>query len=203
MKRPFIIGVTGGLGTGKSTVARIFGALGAKIVDADRIAHEVMLPGKAVYKKVISIFGADILRKDRKIDRKRLGKIIFSDKKKRQILNSLIHPEVIKEIGVLINKRRSSGRIHIIDVPLLIESGLLDVVDRLIVVTAQRKTQIKRCMKKWDLKRIDVEKRIRSQMPLKRKRQLADFIIDNNGSFHSTKKEVEKIWRKIKDGRKI
>ena len=202
MKRPYIIGVTGSFGTGKSTVAGMFKKLGALLIDADKIAHDVILPGRAIHGKIVSLFGTGILRKDRSIDRKRLGKIIFKDKNKRRLLSSLVHPEVLKEMKILVSKRRSAGKIFVVDVPLLIESGSVDMVDKLVVVVAAKKTQVKRSMKKWNLTKSDVEKRIRSQMPLSKKKRMADFTIDNNKSFYTTKKVVQNIWREIQNDRK-
>lgn len=191
-----IIGVTGGFRSGKSTAAGMFERLGAVVIDADKIAHDIILPGKGVYKKIISLFGRDILNKNKTIDRKRLGRAVFNNRKKLSLLNSVIHPEVIKRIRETLNKKRSCGGVFVIDAPLLIEAGLLDMIDRLVVVTIKRKIQIKR-LKDTGLTRLDVIKRIRSQMPLSKKRRLADFIIDNNGSLNSTRKEVEKIWKEI------
>ena len=202
MKKPFVIGVTGGFGTGKSTVAAMFKKKGAQLLDADKIAHDAILPGRAVHKKIISIFGAGILGRGEKIDRSKLGKAVFGNKKKLSLLNSVIHPEVIKEMKAILKKRTPARKFYVVDVPLLIESGFYNVVDMVIVVSADRKVQVKRCMKKWKLSAKDVGKRIRSQMPLSKKRRMADFIIDNNGSIDSTRKEVELIWRDLSNGRK-
>ncbi len=203
MKRPIVIGVTGSFGTGKSTVSRLFGRLGARVINADKIAHETILPGHEIYKKIVSIFGPSILKKNKRIDRKKLANVVFCDKKRRLLLNSLIHPEVIKKIKGMIRKtKKRTKSVYVVDVPLLIEAGLLGMVDKLIVVTTDKKTQIKRCMARWGAGRADVERRIRSQMSLSRKRLLADFIIDNNGSLYATGKVVKKIWREIKNGGK-
>lgn len=202
MKKKIIIGLTGGFGTGKTTVARIFKKLGAVVIDADKIAHEIILPGGAVYKKVVSLFGRTIVKRNGRIDRKRLGRIVFNDRKRLLLLNSLIHPEVINRIEGIVKKRYAANKIFIIDAPLLIEAGLLELLDKLIVVTTERKTQIARCVKNFGISRKDVTKRIRSQMPLLKKRSLADFIIDNNGSLSAARRKVKKIWREIKDGTK-
>ncbi|MEE8359897.1 MAG: dephospho-CoA kinase [Candidatus Omnitrophota bacterium] len=202
MKRPYTIGVTGSFGTGKSTVAAMFKKLGALLIDADKIAHDVTLPGKAIHGKIVSLFGTGILKKNRSIDRKRLGKIIFNDKSKRRLLNSLIHPEVLKEMKMLVNRRTFAGKVFVVDVPLLIESGFVGMVDKLVVVVTARDTQVKMCMKKWNITKVDVEKRIRSQMPLLKKKRMADFTIDNNKSFYTTKKVVQSIWREIQNDRK-
>lgn len=204
MSKTVVIGVTGGFGTGKSTVCRMFGRLGAIVLDADRIAHDVIMPGGAGYKKVISLFGRSILSGNGRIDRRRLGRVVFKDKKKLNLLISVIHPEVIKRIKEIIKKSRSGGvnlqRYFVLDVPLLIEAGLLKTVDKLVVVTADKNTEIRRCLKKHGLKRQEISRRIRNQMPLSKKMRLADFIIDNNGSFNSTRKMVEKAWREIRHG---
>ena len=135
--RPVIIGVTGGFGTGKSTVAAMFRKKGATLLDADKIAHNSILPGRPCYKKVLSLFGSDILGRGGRIDRKKLGKIVFADKKKLNLLNSVIHPEVIKEIREEVKKKSSRRRFYVVDVPLLIESGFSKSVDELVVVVAR------------------------------------------------------------------
>ena len=114
-----------------------------------------------------------------------------------KMLNSVIHPEVISMMRAAIAKGSSRGRVIVLDVPLLLESGLADNVDKVIVVSAERKKQMARCARKWGLSKNDIEKRIRRQMSLSKKRRLADFIIDNNGSLRKTKQDVEKIWREI------
>lgn len=201
MKKDIIVGVTGGFGTGKTTVARMFATLGAAVINADKIAHDVIAPEGGVYKKVISLFGKAILKRNGRIDRKKLGKIVFADKKKLSLLNSVIHPEVIRRVREAAKERKSrSKKVFVIDVPLLIEAGLEEMMDKIVVVTIDQKTQIKRCTKKWSLSREAIMRRIRNQMSLSKKRQLADFIIDNNGSFDATKKEVKKIWREMKNG---
>jgi len=198
MKRPLILGVTGGLATGKSTVARMFGKLGASVLDADKIAHGLIKPGGPVYKKVISVFGRGILDPNGRINRGRLAGIVFEDKKKLVILNTIVHPEVISKIRSQIKKRAGQGRPYIIDAPLLTEAGLLDMIDMLVVVSTDRKTQIKRAKRRSRISRREIARRIGSQLPLAKKKRLADFIIDNSGSLHSTKKEVNKIWRETK-----
>ncbi|NQT07044.1 MAG: dephospho-CoA kinase [Candidatus Omnitrophica bacterium] len=196
MKKKFIIGITGGFGTGKSTVSKFFKKMGADIIDADKLAHEAIKPNGGAYKKVVTLFSASVLKADRTIDRKRLGRVVFGSSRKLAILNSIVHPEVIKKINAYIGKRKKG--IFIIDAPLLIEAGLLNIVDKLIVVTASRKRQIARCRSKLGLTASDINRRIRSQMPLKRKRCLADFLIDNNGTKRNTERKVKRIWQQIK-----
>ncbi len=199
MKRSLVIGVTGGFGTGKTTVSAMLAKRGATVVNADRIAHHMMLPGGAAYKKVLSLFGKKILSRNGRIDRKLLGKIVFADIKKLKLLNGLIHPEVTKKIKETISKDKGGV---VLDCPLLIESGLERMVDIMVVVTAKKRIEVNRAKKRHHLKEVDVLRRIRRQMPIAKKIELADFIIDNNGSLKSTRILVEKAWRKIRDGRK-
>jgi len=201
-----IIGVTGSFGTGKTTVAGMFKNLGAAVFDADEIAHEALLKKVAShqsqvisYKKIVKIFGKEILKKDKEIDRKKLGKIVFKNKMLLKKLNSIVHPYVIKRIKKDIKglRRVNNNAVIVLDIPLLVEAGLLALVDKLVVVRAGRDIQIDRCMKKTGLARRDVMARIAAQAPLKRKVRVSDFVIDNNGTEKQTKREVEKVWERM------
>jgi len=198
VKKPFIIGVTGGFGTGKSTVAKIFEKLGAVRISADELAHKAIMPEGAAYKKVIALFGAEIVKKDKRIDRRRLARMAFADKKKLKLLNGVVHPIVIAETKALMQKKSARGKIFAVEAPLLIESGMDNMVDALVVVTAKRETGIRRCRGKFKITRAEVLQRMRSQMPLAKKKLLADFIIDHDGSLSATRKRVERTWKKIR-----
>lgn len=204
-KRFEVIGITGSFGTGKSTVAGIFAGFGAKVIDADKLTHQTMEAGKGIYKRIVSLFGPwGILKDDGTIDRRRLGKFVFSDRNALDKLCRLIHPQVnlgIKEEINRIKKENPCGThaIIILDAPLLIEAGLLKDVDRLIVVKASRKKQFKRCISRNGMTGKDIARRISSQMPLKSKVKLADYVIDNNGSLAETKRQAEKIWLEVKN----
>ena len=188
-----LIGVTGQMGSGKTTVVKWLGQLGAEVIDADEITHKLMQ--KAFVKKsIVNNFGENILKKG-KIDRRILSKQVFSSKRKLKMLCSIVHPLIIKEIMHRIKKSRYNY--VVIDAPLLIESGLHKMMDKVLVVFADMKTLIKRCVKKgFDAN--DAKMRIRSQMPLKNRIKFADYVIDNNGSIGKTKKNVIKIWRELK-----
>jgi dephospho-CoA kinase len=188
-----IIGITGSFATGKSTVARFFKELGAEVIDADIIAHKAIRSGTAAHELIVSCFGKNILTKKRKIDRKKLGKIVFDNQKLLKKLSNIVHPRVIKEMKGRLNEAQS--RVIVIDAPLLIETGFSALVDFLVVARVSRQTQIKRAMRKSGLSREDVLKRIKSQISLSRKIKMADFIIDNNGPKSQTKKQVKDIWR--------
>lgn len=196
LRKKIIVGITGSYGSGKSTIAKMFSGPDTAIIDADKLAHKVILPGSKIYKKIIRVFGRGILgRRVKKIDRGKLAKLVFSDKRLLLKLNCLVHPEVISSIKREI--KDSKERVIILDAPLLIEAGLNKITDKLIVVKASRRKQIERICKKVSLNSKEALKRINMQMPLKDKLRLADFVVDNSGSLKKTKKQVGEIRRKI------
>lgn len=190
------IGLTGSFGSGKTFVASIFRSLGAEVIDADRIAHEVIRKGSAAYKKIIRAFGKDILDKSGNIDRRELSEIVFDRDETVYKLNKIVHPEVIEIIKERI-KKSTHNKIIVIDAPLLVEANLAEFMDKLIVVKASTTNQIDRCVRKFGLKSAEVLKRIKNQIPLKRKIKMADFVIDNDGRRSETKKQAIKIWRQL------
>lgn len=193
--KKIILGVTGSFGSGKTTVAASFKTYSAQVFDADKLAHECIAPKGKCYKKIIVAFGGQILKNDVTIDRRKLGSIVFGNKKLLKKLNNIIHPEVIKEIRKRLNK--SKARIIVLDIPLLIESGLTKLADKLIVVTINRSEQIKRIKNRDSLCRKDILKIINSQIPLRVKERLADFVIDNSGTIEETKKQIRKIMKQL------
>jgi len=189
-----LIGVTGSFGSGKTTVARMFESHGALRIDADAIAGSLLKPGNAVYRRLIRNFGKAILKKGRRqIDQRKLSGIVFSHRSLLRKLNRIMHPEVIRSIKKIV--RTCRNKIIILDAPLLIEAGLADFVDRLVVVKARRDRQIQRIRRKAGLSQDEILARIRAQMPLKNKVRLADFVIDNNASMVKTRKQVTLIRR--------
>ena len=191
-----VVGLTGGFGTGKSYVAGIFKSLGAKVIDADRLAHDSIRKWSPAYRKVIALFGPTILGQGREIDRRKLGRIVFDDKRSLKRLDNIVHPEVIRMIKNMI-REAAEGDVVVIDAPLLIEAGLAGMVDELVVVTCPKDEQIRRCESKFGLNKKEVSKRIRSQIPLAKKIKMADFVVDNSGPKAETRKAAKKIWRQI------
>ncbi len=194
-----IIGVTGGFGTGKTTVAGQFKDKGAVVLDADEIAHKVTSRNGGAYKKVVKVFGKGILKRNKEIDRRRLGKLTFNNKGLLKKLCAIIHPPVIKTMRQELQKlkKENPASVVILDVPLLIEADMLKMVDKLIVVNTKRRLQIKRCREKTGLGREEILARIKSQMPIKEKIGFSDFLIDNNGTRKETERKVKKIWEQI------
>ena len=198
LSKKIIIGVTGIFGSGKSTVSRIFKAYGSTIIDADKIARRYLSPKTKTYKSIVNYFGRGVLKAGCEIDRRKLGKMVFANRRLIRKLNSIIHPKVIGEIKARIEKLKNG--IIVLDAPLLIESGLKKVVDSLIVVIIDNDELIRRAVKKTSLKKGEVINRIKSQIPLRKKMRLADFIIDNSGTMKETKRQVERIIGKIQGG---
>ena len=188
-----IIGLTGSFGTGKTFVASIFRTLGAKVVDADRIAHQVIRKGSPEYRRVVHLFGKDILNKAGEIDRKRLSGIVFSDKALLKRLTRIVHPAVIKEIRRYIRGAGEKNAV-VVDAPLLLEANLADLVDKLVVVKCSKRRQIERCQEKFCMKKKEILQIIASQMPLKRKMEIADIVIDNSRTRSHTREQARKAW---------
>jgi len=192
-----IVGVTGSLGTGKTTVARMLAAKGARVIDADKLAHRALARGTPTYKRIVSSFGRSVLGRRGAIDRKGLAGIAFKDKRRLRQLIDIVHPLVIKEIRKIV-KCAGPKEILVIDAPLLIEARLTDIVDKLIVVKTDRKTQLSRCLMKRGFKKEDAVARIKSQIPLSKKAGMADYVVDNSGALRETKKQIDKIWREVR-----
>jgi dephospho-CoA kinase len=187
-----IIGLTGGIAGGKTTVAGLFKEKGALVLDADKIAHRVIKPGRPAYKKIVRYFGPEILNKNRSVNRRRLAGIVFSSPRKLKKLNGFVHPEVIKIILAQVKKWKKK-RIIVIDAPLLIEAGLHKKVDKLVVITCSRPVQMKRLLKEKGLSKKEAGLRISSQMPLKDKIKLADELIDGELSLNKLRVEVNRL----------
>jgi dephospho-CoA kinase len=175
-----LVGLTGGVATGKSTVARMFKQCGAVVIDADELAHEVIKPGKPAWREIVTLFGKTILNQDRSLNRQALGSIVFRNRTKRRQLERIIHPRVAREQQRLVRRvaKRKPHAVVIYEVPLLFEAGVDKRVDKIIVVTADRETQIMRLKKRNHLSRAEALRRIQAQMSLSKKVRLADIVID-------------------------
>lgn len=194
------VGLTGSIAVGKSFVCEVFGELGAFVLDADVSAREVVEPETRGLSLIVKNFGKEILQPDGKLDREKLGAIVFADTQKRQLLNSIVHPLVIeKQNEWLAEKERENvNGIAIIDAALMIESGGYDRFDKLIVVWCSSDIQLERLILRNNLSKEDSLKRINSQMPQEEKKSYADFLIDTSEGFKSTREQVEIVFDKLK-----
>ncbi|MFJ7927609.1 dephospho-CoA kinase [Peribacillus sp. NPDC096622] len=189
-----IIGITGGIASGKSTVSLYLQELGFTIVDADLASRAVVEPGEEAYHQVVKAFGEDILLTDGNIDRVKLGSIIFNDQEKRLLLNGIVHPAVRNWMRLKTEAALSSGEETVfMDIPLLFESKLTFMVDKTILIYVDEQVQLQRLMNRNGLSETEALARINSQMPLADKKALADAVIDNNGDINETKRQVKSI----------
>lgn len=195
------IGITGLIGAGKTTAAKIFEKYGYKVINADQLYHKISKPSKIIYKKIVAEFGKNILNNDRTINREKLKKIVFSDDRKLKKLNFITHPIIISEIKKLIRKSKSKN--IIVDAPLLLESKAKNLVDSVIVVRCSDKIRIKRLLKKGKHKRKEINKITKLQMAVRDKIGYADFVIENNGAFKDLEKQVKLIAEKFNSINKI
>ncbi len=190
------IGLTGGIACGKSTVSEMLVRRGAILVDADRIAREVVEPGSPVLAQVASRFGQAVLNPDGTLHRKKLGDIIFADEFARKELEGILHPPIRK----LMRERMEHGeKLHpdklvVVDVPLLYESGLPAMFSEVMVVYAPRHIQIQRLMNREGISLDQAEERLKAQMPIDRKKELADIVIDNGGTLQETEQQISLFW---------
>ena len=194
-----IIGLTGGIASGKSTVSNWLISQGYPVVDADIAARKVVEPGMQALREITEAFGRDILLEDGTLDRKKLGAIIFSDEEKRQTLNAIVHPAVREWMRQETERAFSVGAsVVIMDIPLLFESKLTHMVEETVLVYVSMETQLKRLMDRDGYSEADALARIHAQMPIDDKRKLADYIIDNNGPVSETIEQVKEIMKQFK-----
>jgi len=196
-----IAGLTGTIGMGKSTVAAMFAELGAFIIDADKLAHQVVEPGQAAYQGIVDNFGKEILNPDGTLNRQALADIVFKDKEKLLKLNSIVHPAVMSEDARLVEQQKKSNPDGLIvkDIPLLLELGpelARAMVEVIIVVYCSPDIQLKRLIARG-MAEADAQNRIMTQIPVKEKMKFADFLVNNDGSLDETRQQVVQIYNQI------
>jgi len=194
-----IIGLTGGIASGKSTVSALLVSKGARLVDADVIAREVMLPGHEVLAAAVKQFGSEILSPDGTLNRGKLGDIVFQDPAALQALNNLTHPAIRREIKERMNSMEEEDpkKLTIVDIPLLFESGLENMFHEILVVYVPREVQIARLMERNGLSLEQAEARLNAQLDIEAKRNKADYIIDNSGELAHTEQQVAVLWDRL------
>ncbi len=194
-----IVGLTGGIASGKSTVSQMFKDQDIPVIDTDHIAHKLLDKDTEVFDQIVETFGEDVLTPSRKINRNVLGKIIFSDKEGRQKLNDIVHPKVKEHVLHEIDYYIDEGEeIIVMDVPLLFEAGFDTLCHDTVVVYSKQKDQVSRLVSRENITEDYARQKIKAQMPLSKKKELADFVIDNSKSILETRKCFDKVLRKIK-----
>lgn len=192
-----VVGLTGSIATGKSTVVEWFKTKHVPIIDADQIAREIVEPGKPMLTRLKKTFGEAIIQKDGSLDRALLGQMIFNDDTLRQKLDDLMHPAIVKEMVARRDKYLNQNEpLIILDIPLLFEGGLTDLVDRVIVVYTTESVQLERLMNRNKLSKQEATQRIKTQWSIEKKKALAADVIDNNGSIEETYQQCDALYQK-------
>jgi dephospho-CoA kinase len=191
------IGLTGGIASGKSTVAEMIRRYEIPIIDADVMARKVVEPGEPALQDIFQLFGDDMKAEDGGLDRKKLGAVIFKDEEKRKVLNRVLHPAIRKGMLDQAAALKEQGRSHIVfDIPLLFESQLTHMVDQTLLVYVDAKTQLSRLVERDESTEEEALDRIQSQMPIEEKKELADDVIDNTGTREETEEQLTNILKK-------
>lgn len=194
-----LVGLTGGIGAGKSTVARMLEKRGAVVFDADVLARQAVAPGTPGFDQVVERFGPNVLAPGGGLDREALASIVFSDPAARRDLEGIVHPEVRRMFAEGCEEYRNTDRVVVFSAPLLVETGMHTAFDRLIVVSAPVATQIERLMRDRGMAERDVQARIAAQLPLEAKAEVADILVDNEGTLEDLERRVERVWSDLDD----
>ena len=190
-----LVGLTGNIGSGKSTVAQMFSERGATIIDADILARRAVEVGTAAYGKIVARWGARVLAPDGHLDRAAVRRIVFADHDQLEELNQIVHPEVERlRMRLIEQARRRGDQVVICDIPLLFERHMTDRFDRIVLVDASRALRLERLVKDRDLRETEAMDMIAAQMPAELKRARADYIIENDGTFAQLERRVQDVW---------
>ncbi len=193
-----IIGLTGGIGSGKSTVSGFLAELGAVIIDADRVGHALLKPNTEIWREVVAAFGKQILTPDGEINRKKLGLLVFGSPGRLKLLNQLMHPEMKKAVKTqLLEYRRQGASVVVLEAPLLVETGWTELVDEVWVTTASETTILERLKQQTGLSRKESLARIHSQLPSEKLIKHADVVINTEKSLDELRTKVKKLWQRF------
>ena len=192
-----LIGLTGGIASGKTTVAGFFREAGIPVIDADAIARAIVAPGKKAWREIVSAFGQGVVLPDRRLDREKIAGIVFHDESKRRLLETITHPEIFRQIGEKIRRLKKKARAIVIDAPLLFESGLFRMMHKNLLVRVRPEVQMKRLMARDSLTEAQAWPRILAQMPNPDKERLSDRIIDNSKTVAETRGQVRDLLKTL------
>ncbi|MFE2591692.1 dephospho-CoA kinase [Streptomyces anthocyanicus] len=193
------VGLTGGIGAGKSEVSRLLVEHGAVLIDADRIAREVVAPGTPGLAAVVAAFGEDVLAEDGSLDRPKLGSIVFADPEKLAVLNGIVHP-LVRERSTALEEAAAEDTVVVHDVPLLTENGLAPLYDLVVVVDAAPATQLDRLMRLRGMTEQDARARMAAQATREQRREIADVVVDNDVPLEELRRRVEEVWDELVRG---
>ena len=198
----FVIGLTGGIGSGKSAVTALLGELGAAVVDADKVGHQAYQPHTETWQAVVDAFGTDILQPNEEVDRRKLGAIVFSDPKELARLNSIMHPRMYTMLEVQLNEMRESGvEVAVLEAAILIEAKWTPLVDEVWVTVASEDTVVLRVQQRNNLAEEEIRRRIRSQLSNEERAEHANVVIENNAGMQELQDKVNDLWNNHVQGR--
>jgi dephospho-CoA kinase len=193
-----LVGLTGGLGAGKSTAARMLARRGAVVIDADQLAARALEPGTGGYRRVRDVFGDDVVGADGRLDRGAIAAEVFRDPEKRRTLELIVHPEVFRMLAETLEAHRHTDDIVVFDVPLLVETGFQDACDVVVVVTAPESQQVDRAMTGRRLSESEARARIAAQVPPNDREAAADIIIRNDGDLAALEAQIDDLWDELR-----
>jgi dephospho-CoA kinase len=194
------VGLTGGIASGKSLAAEVFRSCGAGVIDADRIARQVVVPDQPGWHRIVEHFGTEVLNADRTLDRERMAAIVFGDVHKRELLNSLVHPLIVESLALRIRELSATGSpggVIIADVPLLFECGCQGLFDRILLIWTERRLQKQRLMQRDGITANEAEQRLAAQMPLDEKISLADYVVKNTKAVGDCTRAVRELYGRL------
>ncbi len=192
-----LVGLTGGIGSGKSTVARLLADRGAVVVDADELARQALQPGTRAYERVCGLFGEKVVNQDGTLNRAEIASIVFTDEEKRRALESITHPEVFRLLAQTVELYRDSEEVVVFDAPLIIETGFHEACDVVVVISASEERRVERLVESRGMTPAEASVRMASQVDEGRREALADVVIDNEGDLAALEGRVDALWQEL------
>lgn len=192
-----LVGLTGGLASGKSTVASLLARRGAIVVDADELSRRAVAPGTPGLARIVDTFGREVLDAGGSLDRAALAAVVFADREKRRVLESIVHPEVFRLLGRVVNGYRATDAVVVFDAPLIVETGFHEACDLVVVVSSPVEAQVARVVRTRGMSEDDARRRIASQAPPAERERHADIVIRNDGTLDQLEEHVESLWKEL------